>query len=69
MNTENVPQGDIKIDWQATERDHIFGRESVAYKNFTNPSPANIFMYGGPNSVALNQNAVLGGTVPSPRPS
>lgn len=60
VNTENVPQGDIKIDWQATDRDHIFGRETAAYKNFTNPSPANIFMYGGPNSVALNQNAVLG---------
>ena len=60
VNTENVPQGDIKIDWQATERDHIFGRESAAYKNYTNPSPANMFIYGGPNSDALNQNAVLG---------
>ncbi len=60
VNTENVPQGDVKVDWQATERDHIFGRESAAHKNYTNPSPANIFMYGGPNSVAFNQNAVLG---------
>ncbi|HZQ56218.1 MAG TPA: TonB-dependent receptor [Bryobacteraceae bacterium] len=60
VNTENAPQGDIKIDWQANERDRIFGRESAAYKNYTNPSPANIFMYGGPNSVALNQNAVIG---------
>lgn len=47
VNTENAPQGDIKIDWQATERDHIFGRESAAHKNFTNPSPANMFMFGG----------------------
>lgn len=60
VNTENVPQGDIKIDAQVSDRDHVFGRESAAHKNFTNPSPANIFMYGGPNSVALNQNAVLG---------
>lgn len=60
VNTINAPQGDIKIDWQATDKDHVFGRESAAHKNYTNPSPANIFMYGGPNSVALNQNAVIG---------
>lgn len=60
VNTENVPQGDIKIDYQPDEKDHIFGRESAAHKNFTSPSPANVFMYGGPGSVALNQNAVLG---------
>ena len=60
VNTENAPQGDVKIDFQATAKDHIFGRESAAHKNFTNPSPANIFMFGGPDSVALNQNAVIG---------
>ncbi len=60
VNTENVPQGDIKIDWQPTQNDHIFGRESAAHKNFTNPSGGNMFMMGGPNSEALNQNAVLG---------
>jgi hypothetical protein len=60
VNTINAPQGDIKIDWQATDKDHVFGRESAAHKNYTNPSPANMFMYGGPNSVALNQNAVIG---------
>jgi hypothetical protein len=60
VNTVNAPQGDIKIDFHATDKDHIFGRESAAHKNFTNPSPANMFMFGGPNSVALNQNAVLG---------
>ncbi len=60
INTVNAPQGDIKIDWQLSSRDHLFGRESAAHKNFTSPSPANIYMYGGPNSVALNQNAVIG---------
>ena len=60
VNTVRAPQGDIKIDFQATTRDHIFGRESVAQKTYTNPSPANMFMYGGPNSEAFNQNAVLG---------
>ncbi len=60
VNTVRAPQGDIKIDFQATTRDHIFGRESIAQKTYTNPSPANMFMYGGPNSDAFNQNAVLG---------
>jgi len=60
VNKVRAPQGDIKIDFQATARDHIFGRESIAQKTYTNPSPANMFMYGGPNSEAFNQNAVLG---------
>ena len=60
VNTINAPQGDIKIDWQATDKDHVFGRESAAHKTYNQPSPANIFMFGGPNSVALNQNAVIG---------
>jgi len=60
VNRVNAPQGDIKIDWQLTDRDHIFGRESVAQKAYTSPSPANRFMYGGPNSDAFNQNAVVG---------
>ena len=37
---ENAPQGDIKIDWQVTERNHIFGRESAAHKKYTNPLTA-----------------------------
>ncbi|MGH9663457.1 MAG: hypothetical protein ACRD9L_03420, partial [Bryobacteraceae bacterium] len=60
VNTENAPQGDIKVDWVPTERDHIFGRESAMHKNFTNPSGGNMFMMGGPNSFAFNQNAVTG---------
>jgi hypothetical protein len=60
VNTENVPQGDIKIDWQVTSNDHIFGRESAAHKTYTNPSGGNQFMMGGPNSDALNQNAAVG---------
>jgi hypothetical protein len=59
VNTDNVPQGDIKIDYQASPRDHVFGRESASHRNFTNPSPGNVFMMGGPNSIALNQNAVI----------
>ena len=60
VNTVNAPQGDIKIDFQPNEQDHIFVRESVAHKNFTSPSPGNMFMMGGPNSEAFNQNAVVG---------
>ena len=30
VNTENVPQGDIKVDWHITEKDHRLG---------ANPSP------------------------------
>jgi Carboxypeptidase regulatory-like domain len=60
VNRVNTPQGDIKIDWQLTDRDHIFGRESAAHKTYTQPSPANMFLFGGPNSDALNQNAVIG---------
>ncbi|MBV8552512.1 MAG: TonB-dependent receptor [Acidobacteriaceae bacterium] len=60
LDTQSVPQGDIKIDWQVTENDHVFGRESAAHRNFTSPSPANVFMFGGPYSYSLSQNAVLG---------
>jgi hypothetical protein len=56
----NAPQGDVKIDFQPTGKDHVFGRESLAHKNFTSPSPGNQFMMGGPNSEAFNQNAVIG---------
>jgi len=59
-NTETVPQFDVKMDWQASEKDHIFGRESLAHRDFTSPSPGNVFMQGGPYSNSLNQNAVLG---------
>ncbi|MCU1235700.1 MAG: Outer rane receptor for ferrienterochelin and colicin [Candidatus Solibacter sp.] len=60
VNRVNAPQGDIKIDWMLTQQDHIFGRESVAHKTYTQPSPANQFLFGGPNSEAMNQNAVIG---------
>jgi len=60
VNTVNAPQGDIKIDWQIRDQDHLFGRETAAHKDYTQPSPANIFMFGGPNSTAFNQNAVIG---------
>ena len=60
INTENVPQGDIQVDWQMTAKDRLFFRESAADNTFTSPSPGNVFMMGGPYSNALNQNAVLG---------
>jgi hypothetical protein len=60
VNTSTVPQGDLKIDWDATARDHVFGRESAAHKTFNSPSGGNMYMMGGPNSEAFNQNAVVG---------
>ena len=51
VNTENVPQGDIKVDWHITEKDHLFGRESIAHKDFTSPSGGNMYMMGGPSSI------------------
>ncbi|MGH9771126.1 MAG: hypothetical protein ACRD4Q_05435, partial [Candidatus Acidiferrales bacterium] len=60
VNTETVPQFDVKVDWEASSRDHIFGRESLAHRNFTSPSPGNVFMMGGPYSNSQNQNAVIG---------
>ncbi len=60
LNTQNVPQFDIKVDLQAGSNDHLFGRESAAWRTFDSPSPGNVFMMGGPNSNSLNQNAVAG---------
>jgi hypothetical protein len=60
VNTVDAPQGDAKIDIMLTQRDHIFGRESVAHKDFTSPSGGNMYMMGGPNSTAMNHNAVAG---------
>jgi hypothetical protein len=60
VNTINAPQGDVKIDWQISEKDRVFGRESAAHKTYDSPSPFSIYMFGGPNSEALNQNAVIG---------
>ncbi len=60
VNTENAPQGDIRIDWQVSRVDHVFGRESAAHKAYTNPSPGNQFIFGGPNSDAMNQDSVIG---------
>jgi hypothetical protein len=62
VNAEAVPQFDVKMDWQASEKDHVFGRESLAHRNFTSPSPGNVYMFGGPYSNSLNRNAVLDGT-------
>ena len=60
VNRETVGQFDVKIDWQASDKDHFFGRESLAHRSFTSPSPGNVFMMGGPYSNSQNQNAVLG---------
>ncbi|HEY6273705.1 MAG TPA: TonB-dependent receptor [Terriglobales bacterium] len=60
VDPQNVPQFDAKVDFQATDRDHILARNTMAFRNFQSPSPGNVFMMGGPSSDAKNVNAVLG---------
>lgn len=60
VNTENVPQFDVKVDWQVTAKDHVFAKESYAGRAFTSPSPGNIFLMGGPYSNSANHTPVLG---------
>ncbi len=61
--SENVNQFDVKVDWQRSDREHLFVRESLAQRSLTDPPPGNIFMMGtNPNANSRNQNAVLGYT-------
>lgn len=62
VNTENVPQFDVRVDWQINSKDHIFAKESYAGRTFTSPSPGNVFMFGGPYSNSSNHTPVLGWT-------
>ncbi len=65
--SSTVNQFDVKGDWQVTSKDSIFGRESFAQRELTDPSPGNVFMAPGPggsgfNADSRNQNAVAGYT-------
>jgi hypothetical protein len=59
LNTQNVPQFDVRVDYAHSDHDRFFVRESYAHRNFTDPSPGTIFMFGGPNSTSSNHNAVI----------
>lgn len=60
VNTENVPQFDVRVDWQISASDHVFAKESYSSRAFTSPSPGNVFMYGGPYSNSANHTPVIG---------
>lgn len=59
VDTENVPQFDVRADYTYSDHDRFFARESYAHRNFTAPSPGTVFMMGGPKSTSDNHNAVL----------
>ena len=60
VSTENLPQFDVKGDWQITPSDHIFVRETYARRAYTDPSPGNRFMMGGPYSHSWNHMPAVG---------
>jgi len=59
VDTENVPQFDVRADYTYSDHDRFFARESYAHRKFTAPSPGTIFMMGGPESTSDNHNAVV----------
>jgi hypothetical protein len=62
VDTENQPEGDLKVDWQISPANHVFARESLSERTYTSPSPGNVFMMGGPYSRTLNQIPSAGWT-------
>ena len=59
VNTQNVPQFDLRVDYAMSDKDRFFVRESYAHRDFTNPPPGTIFMFSDPNSNSANHNAVI----------
>lgn len=60
VTSENLPQFDVKGDWQLTSRDHVFMRETFAQRDYTSPSPGNRFLQGGPYSNSQNHAPAVG---------
>lgn len=60
VTSENLPQFDVKGDWQLTQKDHIFARETFAQRAYTSPSPGNRFLQGGPYSNSQNHAPAIG---------
>jgi len=54
-------QFDVKADYQITEKDRIFGRESYQRRDLSAPSPGTPFIQiGDVNAKSRNHNAVIG---------
>jgi hypothetical protein len=55
-------QVDLKLDYNWSDRTHMFARESYNTRTYRNPPPGNIFMQGSENANSANHNAVIGHT-------
>jgi len=61
--TQQVDQGDIKVDYQITSNARVFARESYDHRTYTSPSPGDVFIGNGQeNSESWDHNAVIGYT-------
>ncbi|MGA7029775.1 MAG: carboxypeptidase regulatory-like domain-containing protein [Candidatus Acidiferrales bacterium] len=57
---ETVPQFDARVDYAFSDKDRFFARESYLHRDYNNPSPGNIYLFGGNGSATnSNHNAVL----------
>lgn len=55
-------QVDLKLDYNMSDRSHMFARETYNTRTYRNPPPGNIFMQGSENADSANHNAVIGHT-------
>jgi outer membrane receptor protein involved in Fe transport len=60
VNTETVPQFDVRIDYAISDHDRIFGRESYLHRDYNSPAPGTQYMMGSnPNATNANHLAVV----------
>ena len=60
VNTQTVPQFDVRIDYAISQRDRIFGRESYLHRNYNSPPPGTLYMMGSnPDATNANHLAVV----------
>ncbi|HMD19218.1 MAG TPA: carboxypeptidase regulatory-like domain-containing protein [Alloacidobacterium sp.] len=61
VEPDDNQQFDVKADYQITEKDRIFGRESYQRRDLSAPSPGTPFIQiGDVNARSRDQNAVIG---------
>ena len=61
VEPDNNHQFDVKADYQITEKDRIFGRESYQRRDLSAPSPGTPFIQiGDVNALTRDHNAALG---------
>src|SRR5579883_943871 len=62
VQVNDPDQVDLKLDYNLSDRNHLFARETYNARTYRNPPPGNIFMQGSENANTGNHNAVLGET-------